>query len=56
MLLENIFAAALWLFMIMVIIVWTPKDTRHDLIYVLFFGSGLTMIITAIMWIWRAWS
>jgi hypothetical protein len=63
MLLENIFCASLMLFSIMLVVVTVVSrfnlfaHQRYDKAIVgTLLLSGLVTIITAIMWIWRAWS
>lgn len=62
MLLENIFCASLMLFCIMLVVVtfvqrFNPFTHRkYDMVILLpLMLSGLVTIITAIIWIWRAW-
>lgn len=62
MLLENIFCASLMLFCIMLVVVTLVSrfnlfaHQRYDKVMMItLMLSRLVTIITAIMWIWRAW-
>ena len=60
--LENIFATSLCLFLLMIAVkkiaerfnLW-PHDRYYKFIVIAYTLSRTVTIITAIMWIWRAW-